>query len=648
MVTYASYTQTNSDYDYAINGVPFFSAASADAPYGRTTADWQRQQQDQSTSPGEQSLNDWWRRSQASFHYGAGLDFFDPAQEVVAYGRARTMPLRFQDSRNINPWVKGQVTMLRGTSLGSVANAGVRVPVRGFATSTHEGVVYSNAVGTVRKYQTDGTAYTISGAGGWSTGLSIFDIDVDGSYVYVMNSAGVYVSGIGPSGSGSTAIVNTMTWPSGATFANGAAAPQRGVLRVVKDRLVICADQAIFNAVPGSGAAMPSAFYKHPNDAWVWTGVASSGDAIFYSGYAGNQSAVFASILETASAGSVPTVSIPFTVAELPPGETILSMITYLNTYIVLGTSQGVRVGLIGNNGQIQLGPLSVQTDLPVNALTARGSFVWAGGQSVNSVSGLYRLDLSSPLSSDELRFPWCRDLESTANAGTVTGIAPMGLTDRLAFGVTGNGLWVESASTLTGNDAWIATGRIRFDTWEDKIFQYLKVQMKPNPGTLIVTATGENDDSLASSLVSPTDTTSLTTLSVDGSDGIPHQYLSYLFDFTRSSTDATKGPIFKGYQVLAQPANVRQRSIRLALLCFPKEMPTGRRRVERPTFSRITGLEQAERKGAVVKFQDFGTGESRFVRIEKTEFVAQSTGEQRWDRQNPGGILLVTLTTVD
>jgi hypothetical protein len=364
--------------------------------------------------------------------------------------------------------------------------------------------------------------------------------------------------------------------------------------------------------------------------------------------YAG-KSAVFASVLETASAGAVPTVSIPFSVAELPAGEVIYSMITYLNTYIVLGTSLGVRVGLIGNNGQIQLGPLSVLTDAPVYAVAAQGSYVWAGGQSKYGYAGLYRLDLSTPLSSDELRFPWARDIEVTSSGatGAVTGVGFLGLTDRLAFGVTGNGAWVEHATSRTQNDCWLITGRIRFDTWEDKIFQYGKVQVKPADGFIDVDVLDESDALLAT-VLSTTSTATQNKFVLDGSDGTPHQYLSYMFYLSRSATDASKGPIFKGYQILAQPANVRQRSIRLSLLCFPQEQPTGRRRVERPTWTRITAIEQAERTGAVVRFQDFGTGESRLVRVEKTEFVAQSTGEQRWDRQNPGGILLVTLTTVD
>jgi hypothetical protein len=260
------------------------------------------------------------------------------------------MPLRFQDSRNCNVWTKGEVSMLRGTTYLNGAVGGSRVPVRSFTATdgVSQGVFYSNATGTVRKYMTDGTLSTLSG-GDFSSALTVLDIETDGSYLYVMNYAGVYASLFGNS-AGVISPVNSMTFSPSIS---------RGMLRVVKDRLIIAGNASLYNAVPGSGIAMPAPFYTHSNSYWTWTGIASSGDAIFYAGYAGNQSTIFASVLETASAGAVPTVSIPFSVCELPAGEVINTMITYLNTYVVVGTSRGVRVGLIGNNGQIQMGPLS-------------------------------------------------------------------------------------------------------------------------------------------------------------------------------------------------------------------------------------------------------------------------------------------------
>ena len=122
-MTRPTYTQSNVAYDYAIDGVPYFSAASADTPMVRETSDWRREQLDTSTEPGEQSLNDWWRRSQASFHLGAGLNFYDPAGEVVAYGRQRTQQYRFQASRGVDVWTPGQVKLLRKCTQGAAISS---------------------------------------------------------------------------------------------------------------------------------------------------------------------------------------------------------------------------------------------------------------------------------------------------------------------------------------------------------------------------------------------------------------------------------------------------------------------------------------------------------------------------------------------
>ena len=62
------------DVDLLIDRIPFWLAISAQSPYQRETAPFQREQVDQQPEAGEQSLAGWWLRSQMSFHYGAGLD----------------------------------------------------------------------------------------------------------------------------------------------------------------------------------------------------------------------------------------------------------------------------------------------------------------------------------------------------------------------------------------------------------------------------------------------------------------------------------------------------------------------------------------------------------------------------------------------
>ena len=93
-------------YDVALGGQPFLYAISDARPYIRQTAPYRKEQFDNNQEPGEQSLTGWWLRSQSSFHNGTGIKFYDPsAGEVVAH--------RFTDSKGVDVWTKGQVTLLK-------------------------------------------------------------------------------------------------------------------------------------------------------------------------------------------------------------------------------------------------------------------------------------------------------------------------------------------------------------------------------------------------------------------------------------------------------------------------------------------------------------------------------------------------------
>jgi hypothetical protein len=100
---------TAETYDIAINGMPFILATNDERPYIRQTAPFKKDQFDNGAEPGEQSLTGWWIRSQSSFHGGSGINFYDPsAGETVAH--------RFTDSKNVNVWTKGQVTLLKSVT----------------------------------------------------------------------------------------------------------------------------------------------------------------------------------------------------------------------------------------------------------------------------------------------------------------------------------------------------------------------------------------------------------------------------------------------------------------------------------------------------------------------------------------------------
>jgi hypothetical protein len=106
-----NYSATGEAYDVAIAGLPFFLLNSDDSPYRRVTAQYRKQQIDQSREPGEQTLTGWWLRSQSSFHFGQGIKFFEPIQD-------ESLRFQYTESKGINVWTKGQATLLKDVDGG--------------------------------------------------------------------------------------------------------------------------------------------------------------------------------------------------------------------------------------------------------------------------------------------------------------------------------------------------------------------------------------------------------------------------------------------------------------------------------------------------------------------------------------------------
>lgn len=103
-----NFQATGVSYDIAINGLPFFLAASDDSPYRRVTAQYRKQQYDQTREAGEQSLTGWWFRSQSSFHLGQGIKYFEPAQD-------ESLRFQYTESKGLDVWTKGQATLILDT-----------------------------------------------------------------------------------------------------------------------------------------------------------------------------------------------------------------------------------------------------------------------------------------------------------------------------------------------------------------------------------------------------------------------------------------------------------------------------------------------------------------------------------------------------
>ena len=118
-----NYTATGYAYDIAIAGLPFFITPLDDSPYRRVTAQYRKQQIDQSREPGEQTLTGWWLRSQSSFHYGQGIKFFEPIQD-------ESLRFQYTSSKGLDVWTRGQATLLKNCDSQHITTGGIRTDGR--------------------------------------------------------------------------------------------------------------------------------------------------------------------------------------------------------------------------------------------------------------------------------------------------------------------------------------------------------------------------------------------------------------------------------------------------------------------------------------------------------------------------------------
>lgn len=751
-------------YDFAINGVPFLSAANSEYPYVRQTSSFAKNQIDTANTPGEQSLQGWWYRSQNSFDLGAGVIYNDTLKD-------ETVSRRCHASYGVDLFSEpGKVQMLSGYHLGSDYMAANRWPVE-----VRQIVAASSAQSETNfGYAPDSTinAFAIVRHFNATTGAPEKDslrAIISGSTLNPQiddNPQSWTEIPFWLAGHPANPFVNSMTGiGNGVILATTSGLYQRNIdgspgyfrrytnvfdyVTIVKERLIAFRGNKIYQLDPIPSTQPVSAltltdsdvFYTHADSNWSWVAASEGPNRIYFAGrpqledalvadpydlnYA-NRSMIYASSIEQQSNQLLPKLYVPVVVAELPDGEFVSAMTSYLGTYLVLGTTAGVRIGLIDGSGGLVTGPLSVETRNAVSHLATWGNYVFAAGRPKYQIkvdneivlersSTIIRLDLSKTVESNSLLFAWHEDqsypgldpdeelptvfgaeadfervylttpgkvngftivpervesLNSTANfaAGQYLNTAARGPRLMFSFTVgygtlrTADGRVAPFSGLFTSNQfksrrkGILETGRIRFDTSENKIFQYLQVAAKTTGNFNVPNVQFQywySEDGPESTVQD------LTQIQTDpevyasiGSDLTPREWVAYrfIFDYQESGGNiAPKGfPWFYGYQVKAQPSGVKQRTIRVALLCANREEAPSGTIIERSVVDRIQALEQAEELGAVVLFQDLGTSEERECLIDNIQYISDYIPQDRAARTQKPGILLVTLRAIN
>ena len=631
------YDPTTYKYDVAVGGMPFIYAITDDTPYRRQTAEFRTARVDQLRDPGEQSLSGsgYWIRSQSSFHLGEGAIYQEPI--VGSLNEAR---FRYSSSVGINPWTPGQISLLKRTSLQEAATGDSRV----FST-TISGVEYLILV----NYSAAETKRVIR--------IQVSNL----SESTILNNTDITEDIIAVAMGGNDLMMVTATkifrYSFDATspaihqdYAINTADAVHGTIAFVKNRFIFAyhdtAGSTFVYSLPrntGSSTNLSTLTAINGSSSiplgYTFRAIAEAGAAIYVGGFSGEQGNVYK--ITVANDGTLNTMT---SVVTLPGGETVTGLFGYLGTYIIIGTSAGVRVAIANDTGDLSYGPLVFESSLGVYKMSAYSKFIYAGVDSgVGGNSGIYRIDLSQPLEGGT--YPYATDVYADSVTGKVEGVAVMA-GGRLAFCVNGDGLFIEHATELLESGE-ITTGIIRYETLENKAWKRLKIRTESALQGDIDIFRVENGVAESFRTVEEGSSTDYDydLSSVFGDVNVEAQFKFRLY---RNATTASLGATMSGYSVKALPTPTRARVIQFPLFCFDSERDRLKNIMgfEGYALERLQALEQKEAQGETIIIQDFTAGgEPIEAVIEQVTFTR--TTPPNGNFTGWGGIIQITARTV-
>ena len=397
---------------------------------------------DQGTEPGEATINPQglWRRNQNSWHAGAGQTYADVDSD----------PFRFFKSKGVNPWVKGQLTLLNDTQLSlSSAATNIKLVVAGDRVYAATGADVQHATNPYGASPT-WTACTSEPGG------NLQAMTTDGYKVYMaFPSAGVHQTN-----TGTNAISAYIT-----------SSDDYYMLGFAKNYLFGTNDENLYNL---SGGTKSSAIIDHRDTNFRWVGVATGQNAIYAAGYSGNISQIFKITIKTD--GTLDTGGIVS--LELPHGEVVTAIHGYLG-FIILGTNKGVRFCSTDVDSNLVAGT-NIPTTGSVRSITAEGQYVWFGYSNYDGVStGLGRLDLA--LFNKPNTPAYATDLMYTSTADVLSCIT---LSGKRVFTVSGVGVVAENDASKVASGS-IETGRFRWGIMDRKFVVKVDLRTLPLTGSV-------------------------------------------------------------------------------------------------------------------------------------------------------------------
>ena len=652
------YDLNGNAFDMAVGGLPFIMAVTDSTPYRRQTAEFRVQRVDQMRDPGEHTLggSGYWTRSQSSWHYGEGVLFAEPME-----GNENEVRFRYRDSYGIDVWTPGEISLLKKTTLVQAFTGKCKIDTG----ASSAGVAFLVATDMAPRTSQTTAMYKITSSGSSTplvnfssfTNETILATTSDGTYMYVATTAGIYDVQL------SDGTTHKHYGYDGLTASNV-------VLKYAKNRVI-----AAFGFTDGTYSAYELTFKDHGGAPvvqikpgmtasqgdlingstlmpalWQWAGITEGTNAIYFGGYAGDHSAIFK--LGVDNTGALGTI---ITAATMPRGENVLSLYSYLGTFLMVGTNKGARIATLEQNGDMTYGPLVFHNENGVYDFEGRDSYIWAGNTNqVNTNSGTTRINLGQPLTLIGYAQPissgvYARATDAYADGifGTVNAVRILGNNNQVAFAINGSGIWLQHPTDLV-ESGQIRCARIRYDTMENKAWKRIRIRTSNDlaGGDIEVYKIGPTSDTVITTLYEGNSTTADIDLGDAYTTAGPDA--SFKLAFTRNSTDATTGPVVVGIAVKALPTPTRARVLQIPLFCYDKETDKTGNMIGYEGYSRerLNALETIEANGQTVVLQDFNQGgEPTEVIIDQVTFTRSTPASRNYT--GFGGIITLIARTV-
>jgi hypothetical protein len=577
-------------YPVALNGRPYVIDLKANA-FQRQYDARVRDSVDQSAEPGEAAINSQglWRRSQSSWHYGAGQKFSDTADAEA---------FRFNTSKGVNVWEKGEASLLKDVTQVLADSAAT---LRALTVGTR---LYVATGGDV-KHTTNLSTFTdcTSEPGGDVGGMA-----TDGFNIFVAFAS----QGIHNATTSSDAFSSYISGTG--TFTN---------LSYVKSRLMASLDNAVYNFTSSGGPG--SALFTHLNTGFRWVGFAGGQNHIYMGGFAGNQSLIYRTTIK-ADATSLDT---PIIALELPAGEVITGLSSYLN-YILIGTTSGIRVATADSDGNLVSGPL-INTGTSVTSFSGNDRFVWFNWTNFDATStGLGRLDLGVFISSNQPAY--ASDLMVTAQ-GTVSSVNT--INGRPVFVVIGSGIYVEHATDVVST-GYFESGIYRWGVPDAKFIPKWDLRVRPLNGsvTLAVKSDGGTYHTFAAYTLPLGKEKTLSGLE----DRVFEAEVKITIN--RSATDNTAAPELTRWMGRAYAAPLRSQIFSIPLLMHHKLNIRGREYYQE-VETELKFLRDLVETARIVQYQENEDAFSVIVEDVRFDVTDDSSSNTAWDWEGTATIIM-------